>query len=179
METFGELKAFVDNPNYHNQRQNALAGFDPQVIDVPIADLISDLNKLPCCFTLQSCYGHFLYEGQNDPHNLDLLPLTDDVEWVEYRIAYIALVIESSDAGLSLFNSLREIPQIDERNIQFGCADWFWRNQVNSFALQVEPQEHKYKDRAWIRYNQARRVEEVRQMFFGKIREMLLTFMDR
>lgn len=179
METFGELKAIVNNPNYHNQRQNALAVFDPQVIDAPIADLISDLNKLPCCFTLQSCYGHFLYEGQDDTQNLDPLPLTSDVEWVEYRIAYIALVIENSDAGRFLINSLREIPQIDEKNIQFGCADWFWSNQVNSFALQVEPEEHKYKDRAWIRYNQARRVEEVRQMFFDKIRELLFAFKHR
>ena len=38
-----------------------------------------------------------------------------------------------------LFNALKEITIIDPENVQFCCAEWFWKRQVNSYALQVEP----------------------------------------
>ncbi len=43
------------------------------------------------------------------------------------------------------FHDLRQIPAIDPEYIQFGCAEWFWEAQVNSYALQVEPMRHMTK----------------------------------
>lgn len=77
METFTELKALVENPHYQVQRQKSLVGLHDGMIDKPIIALIKALNKLPYCFTLQCCYGHFIYSGQNDPHNLESLPLSE------------------------------------------------------------------------------------------------------
>jgi len=58
----------VENPQYQDQRQKSLADLNNGMIDVPIIGLINDFNRLPFCFTLQSCYGHFVYNGQNDSH---------------------------------------------------------------------------------------------------------------
>ena len=69
------------------------------MIDMPIINLINGFNKLPYCFTLQSCYGHFVYNGQKDSHNLEPLPVKDTIAKVEYRIAYIAFCIENSRLG--------------------------------------------------------------------------------
>ncbi|MCK4560509.1 MAG: hypothetical protein KAV45_12060, partial [Calditrichia bacterium] len=99
METFTELKGLVENPHYRNQRQKSLADLTDVMIDVPIIKIINGFNKLPYCFTLQSCYGHFLYSGQKDPHNLAPLPVTKTIARVEYRIAYIAFCIENSASG--------------------------------------------------------------------------------
>jgi len=33
------------------------------MIDGPIIGLINGFNKLPYCFTLQSCYEHFVYKN--------------------------------------------------------------------------------------------------------------------
>ncbi len=92
METFTEPKELVKNQHYQNQRQRSLAVLNDDMIDAPIIDLINGFNKLPYCFTLQSCYGHFIYNGQNDSHNLESLPDTDTVARIEYRIAYQNLV---------------------------------------------------------------------------------------
>lgn len=83
----------------------------------------------------QSCYGHFIYTGQRDPHNIEPLPVTDKIARVEYRIAYIALCIENNAAGIKLLKALKEITVIDPENIQFCGADWFWERQINSYAL--------------------------------------------
>ena len=139
METFTESKELVENPHYQDQRQKSLAGLSDDMIDEPIIELINGFNKLPYCFTLQSCYGHFIYSGQNDPHYLEPLPMTDTIARVEYRIAYIAFCIDNSDLGRMLFDDLKGIADIDPENIQFCCAEWFWKRQVNSYALQVEP----------------------------------------
>jgi hypothetical protein len=66
-------------------------------------------------FTLQCCYGHFIYGGQNDPHNLEPLPLTDTIARVEYRLAYIAICIENSDLGRMLFEALKELRTLTQR----------------------------------------------------------------
>jgi len=89
METYTEPKDLVENPQYQDQRRKNLAGLSDDMIDEPIIGLINALNKLPHCYTLQCCYGHFVYNGQKDPHNLGPLPETDTIRKVEYRIAYI------------------------------------------------------------------------------------------
>jgi len=89
------------------------------MIDVPIVTIINAFNKLSYCFTLQSCYGHFVYNGQKDPHNLEPLPIKDSISKVEYRIAYIGFCIENSASGRGLFEYLKEITAIDLENVQF------------------------------------------------------------
>ena len=69
METFAELKELAENPHYQVQRQKSLGDLANNMIDVPIIDLINEFNQLPYCFTLQSCYGHFIYNDQKDSHN--------------------------------------------------------------------------------------------------------------
>ena len=59
------------------------------MIDKPIIELINAFNELPYCFTLQSCFGHFVCCGQNDQQNLESSPVNDPIVKVEYRIAYI------------------------------------------------------------------------------------------
>ena len=102
METFTELKEFAENPHYQLQKQKNLSDLTDSMIDIPIIDLINGYNKLPYCFTLQSFYGHFVYNGQKDLHNLEPLPVTGALDKVEYRIAYIAFCIENSAAGRGL-----------------------------------------------------------------------------
>ena len=173
METFTEPKELVENPHYQEQRQKSLAGLSDDMIDVPIIELIIAFNELPYCFTMQSCYGHFLYNGQRNPHNLESLPVTNTIARVEYRIAYIAFCIENSNSGRRLLEALKEITVIDTENIQFCCAEWFWKRQVNSYALQVEPERFKYQDRAKLDYKEALHIEKIRNTFFVQLKELL------
>ena len=173
METFTELKELIENPQFQVQKQNILCHLNDDEIDMPIIALINGFNKLPYCFTLQSCFGHFVYYGQKDPHNLEPLPETDIIATVEYRIAYIAFCIENSPIGRKLLKSLKGIESIDPENIQFCCAEWFWQRQVNSFALQVEPDRFKCKDTAILDYKEALYIEKVRNEFFIRLYELL------
>ena len=172
METFVEPKPFVNNPDYQRQRQAYLSTFSIDVIDKPIVDIISGFAKLPYCFTLQSCYGHFVY-AEKGKHNIDRLPITNGIGEVEYRIAYIALCIENSDLGRALHQELSDIPEIDPDYIQFGSAGWFWKGHVNTYALQVEPVRHKTKDSAIVDYREALHIEKVRGKYFDEIRDIL------
>ena len=173
METFTEIKKFVRNPNYQDQRQKSLACLSDSMIDEPIIEVINGFNQLAYCFTLQSCYGHFVYRGQNDSHNLAPLPKDDTIESVEYRIAYICLCIENSNLGKGLLEALNEITSLDPKCIQFCCAEWFWERQVNSYALQVQPERFKHKDKAILDYNEALRIEKIRNEFFVRLLKLL------
>jgi hypothetical protein len=173
LETFIELKKLVENPHYQEQRQKCLAVLTDDMIDAPIIELINDLNKLPYCFTLQSCYGHFLYDGQEDPNNIDPLPVINSIATVEYRIAYIAFCIDNGESGRRLFDNLKKITAIDPENIQFCCAEWFWKRQVNSYALQVEPDRFKHKDKAVLNHTEALKIENIRNEFYVRLQELL------
>ncbi len=173
METYTEPKALVENPHYQRQRQTSLANLSDEMIDIPIIELVNSFNKLPYCFTMQSCYGHFLYKGQRDPHNLESLPAINTIASVEYRIAYIAFCIENSNSGRRFFEALKEITSIEPENIQLCCAEWFWKRQVNSYALQVEPERFKHQDRAKLNYNEALHIEKTRNTFFVQLKELI------
>lgn len=173
METFRGVKDFVRNPHFKQQRQKSLRQMDISTIDEPIADIVKAFAKLPYCFTLQSCFGHFLYDNQRDSRNTERLPLTDSIQSIEYRIAYIALCIQDNEQGRELYEDLSVIVEIDPEYIQLGCAEWFWERQVNSYALQVEPEKHMTEDRATVNYKEALHIEEVRDRFFAEIRELL------
>jgi hypothetical protein len=163
----------VDNPLYEEQREEALGHLDLSMIDVPIVDMIRDFSKLPYCFTLQSCCGHFLYGNQRDARNIDPLPSSETTANVRYNIAYVALCIQNSDRGRLLLEDLRGIPSIDPGFVQFGCAEWFWGRHVNSYVLQVEPQRHKTKDKVVIGFKEALHVEKVRNEFFNVLKHMV------
>ena len=176
METYTEPNELAENPKFKGQRQESLATFSAAEIDAPIIEIIENFNKLPFCFTLQSCYGHFLYDGQGNPLNLDPLPASKTMARVEYRIAYVALCLENSAPGRRLFEALKGITAIDPENIQFCCAEWIWKKQVNSYALQVEPDRFKHEDTAIIEGREALHIEKIRNEFFARIQELLITF---
>jgi len=173
LETFTELKELAANPHYQVQRQKSLGDLTDDMIDVPIIDLINGFNKLPYCFTLQSCYGHFVYNDQKDSNNFEPLPIKSTIAKVEYRIAYIAFCIENSLLGTELFETLQQITAIDPESIQFCCAEWFWKRQVNSYALQVEPDRFKHQDTAILDYKESLHVEKVRNEFFSRLYELV------
>ena len=175
METYTELKEFVENPHYQLQRQQSLGSLTDDMIDAPIVGIINGFNKLSGCFTLQCCYGHFVFNGQKDLHNLDPLPIKDHPARVEYRIAYIGFCLENSVSGRKLFEALKEVPAVDPENVQFCCAEWFWEQQVNSYALQVEPERFKHLDKTVLDYREALHIERVRNEFFIRLEELLST----
>jgi hypothetical protein len=173
LETFTQTKALAENPHYHLQRQKCLAALHDGMIDKNILDVINAFNTLPYCFTLQCCYGHFIYDGQSDIYNLEPLPLKDSISRVEYRIAYVAFCIERNDLGRMLFEDLKKLVNIDPENIQFCCAEWFWERQINSYSLQVEPDRFKYEDKAIVDYQEALKIEKIRNEFFEELRDLL------
>jgi hypothetical protein len=173
METFTEARMFVENPHFDEERRVSLHQLDLSTIDPPIVEIVKAYTRLSYCFTLQSCFGHFLYTGQEHIHNIDPLPVDANIEVVEYRIAYLALCIEDSVLGRDLFNEMEKIAAMNPEYIQFGSADWFWERHLNSYALQVEPRKHMNKDRCFIGYRQALRVEQVRNRFFDEITTLL------
>jgi len=67
---------------------------------------------------------------------------------------------------------LKEIPAIDPENIQFCCAEWFWKRQVNSYALQLEPDRFKLKDTAIVDLKEAMHIEKIRDEFFIRLNEL-------
>ncbi len=173
METFAAPKKVVVSPHFPEQRKKCLATLSDEMIDPPILDIIHGFNQLPFCFTLQSCYGHFLYNDQKDPQNLNRLPVIKTIASIEYRIAYIAFCIENSVSGEKLLKRLEEITLIDPQNIQLCSAEWFWKRQVNSYALQVEPDRFKRKDSALLDYQEALIIEKIRDSFFARLKELL------
>ncbi|MFC1847847.1 hypothetical protein ACFLXV_00855 [Chloroflexota bacterium] len=173
METFTQLKELVDDPGYKERRRESLSKLDLETIDAPIAETVCGLIQLPYCFTLQSCYGHFIYKGQKNPRSTEPLPISSGVTTVEYRIAYIALCIQKNDKGEALFNDLAGIPAIDPAYIQFGCAEWFWKTDPNTYALQVEPERHMNKDSVSLDYQEALHIEKVRNEFFSALKKLI------
>ena len=173
METFVRIKALVGNPDFQKQRLAALAQLEAAPIDPPMVGLINDLSKLPYCFTQQSCYGHFLHGDQRDPRNTVRLPPSDINVSVEYRIAYVALCIDNCDQGVLLLKDLDDITRIDPEYVQFGCAEWFWRRQVNSYALQVEPERFQTRDSVLIDYQEALHIQRTRDAVHSALGELL------
>ncbi len=173
METFTQAKSLIENPDFVKQRRKALACLDQSVLDPPLIPIVIGFNELDHCFTLQSCYGHFLYEGQTDKHNLTPLPTGSSPGPIEYRIAYLALCIENSEAGRTLIKTLQDLVDIDPQSIQFGSADWFWDRQVNTYVLQVEPDRFKHLDRAVLGFDEALSIENVRRKFFDHLKKIL------
>jgi hypothetical protein len=173
LETFTGLKPFVSDPHYHERRRASLDALDCSSIDEPMLALVKRFAKVPYCFTLQSCYGHFLFGDQKDPKSTMRLPVSGARTCVDYRVAYLALCIQNTAPGRTLFQELRALASIDPEYVQFGCAGWFWRGQVNSYVLQVEPERHKTKDQAFIPHEEALYVQEIRDQIFSELHRVV------
>jgi hypothetical protein len=179
LETFTELKKLLENPHFQKQKQEVLGELADDMIDKPIVNLIKGFNELPYCFTLQCCYGHFVYSGQKDTHNLDPMPTKEINTEVEYRIAYIAFCVENNPSGRGLLEAFKGIADIDPENIQYGCAEWFWNRQINSYTLQVEPDRFKNQDTAILDFKEALHIQKIRNTFFNQLNELLINLMLR
>jgi len=165
METLTKIKEIEFDPTFEKKRIKSLKKLKYKNIDKPIVGLIKQINDLPYCFTIQCCYGHFLYLNRNDSYNVEPLPKSTNIKEVEYRIAYIAVCLQYNEKGHKLFNAMKDIVKINPENIQFGCADWFWNRQVNTFVLQVEPERYKMFDKATLDYEEALIIENVRNKY--------------
>jgi hypothetical protein len=170
METYVASKSFVEDPDYEIARTKALNDLDLAVIDTPILDIIDDFSRIPHCFTMQSCWGHFVHDGQPDPRGCAPLADCDDKTEIRFQLAYVAVCLENSEHGKALRNDLRGLVEIDPSNVQFGSAEWFWKQRVNSYVLQVEPDRFKYQDRAMIGVEEAFRLEQLKARVFDEIR---------
>ena len=173
METFTKTKELVFNPNFNEQRNKVLRNINYNEIDIPIIELIKNISSIDYCFSLQSCYGHFLYPGQNNEHNTNPLPIANDNINIDYRIAYIAISIKDNREGATFLNYLNKLTLIEPEYIQFGCAEWFWERQINSFVLQVEPKRFINKDRVTVDYKEALYIEKIRNQFFIELNETI------
>jgi hypothetical protein len=147
METFTEPRKMVANARYADERRAALDALDMAAIDEPIVDIVEAFARLPHCYTLQCCYGHFLPVPGQDDHSLAPIP-EGHTGSVRYRIAYVAFCIENCDWGRAFLDTLSRVSAIDPGYVQFGSADWFWEQWVNSYTLQVDPAAHRFKDQA-------------------------------
>jgi hypothetical protein len=172
LETFTEPKEFVEHARYEDERQEALAALVSASIDEPIVDIVSSFAMLGHCFTLQSCYGHFICRPEQDTYTFESIPRGWDSP-VRYRIAYIAFCIQNSDRGKMLRQALARIPEIAPDYVQFGSADWFWDQWLNTYVLQVMPIDDRLKDETILNPLEALRTQEVRGLFFRKLRELL------
>ncbi len=121
LETFTEARESVQNARYAQDRLDALAALDSRSIDAPIVDIVAGLAALPHCFTLQSCYGHFVCSVDDSPRDLE--PIAPGCRHaVTYRIAYLALCLEDSQRGRALQRALARVPEVAPGYIQFGSA---------------------------------------------------------
>lgn len=168
METFVRAKRMESNPGFQKQKEAILSGFASVEIDAPLTVLIARLNKLPCCFTLQCCCGHFIHKGNRDPFNTAALPEAEDIRQVDYKIAYLAFCLNESPSGRELYRKLEDMTAINPDYIQFGSALWFWERQVNSYVLQVEPDRLKRRDRVRLSYREALCAEKARNDLFAR-----------
>jgi hypothetical protein len=175
MQTFDQPRQLVESPQFEGDRQAALVELSKARIDPPIRHIMAGLVDIRCCFTLQSCYGHFVHAEQPHSENLEPLP-PYDVGAVRCRIAYIAICIENSASGKRFLATLENIPAIDPDFIQFGSPTWFWEQHLNSYALQVEPPRFLHKDEANIDYCEALHVQRVRGLFFEGLRQLIEDF---
>ncbi|MDY7001919.1 MAG: hypothetical protein SVS15_09085 [Thermodesulfobacteriota bacterium] len=174
METFTRPRAFIRDPGYVQRRNKALTDLAHAKIDPPLVNIIKDFNALPHCFTLQCCFGHFVVDGQEITLEAESLAKYPKDTLLEYRIAYLALCIENSDAGKRLYRDLSAIEQIGAGYIQFHGADWFWQRHANSYALQAVPERFKAKDTALVDFDEALVLEKTKARMFEEIQKVLV-----
>ena len=178
METFTEAKPFIDDPKYEKKREKALIELQRLVksgsIDIPIIEIVTGFATLPHCFTLQSCYGHFIHAQQKNPENVEPISKYQNIKSIaNYRIAYMAWCIQNNELGRILFDDLKTITEVEPAFIQFGSAEWFWERYVNSYVLQVEPESSKNKDSINVSVKEGLYIEKIRDQFFIELEKVI------
>lgn len=174
METFAGPQPFADNPEYEQNRFIALEKLRHLIatgrIDPPLVELMMLFSGISHCYTIQSCFGHFVHERESDEHTTArLAPYGGIVRTVLYRIAYIAFVLEKSANGFLLYHDLRMLALRNPGYIQFGSAGWFWKQSVNTYQIQVAPEREKDKDSFWVTYDEALQLEKVRDFLIREL----------
>lgn len=167
METYTRARPVEPNDAFEAQRAAATVGLDATDIDEPLVALVADLNRLPHCFTLQCCYGHFVGEGDQDPRSLKPPPPMGKRS-LQYRLAYVAFAISDDDRGRAFLEAVHDLRDLDPRYIQVGSADWFWDRQVNSFVIQIGPRKMRKVDFMDLDGKQVRHVSHVRTQLFRR-----------
>ena len=173
MNTFVEAKTLEDNPHFFTQSRYALGQLNIETIDEPIVDIIKNIATIPYVFTLQSCYGHFLYNKLKAPQSIETISIDAKDQIIKYRIAYIALCVENSINGRNLLEEICLLPLINPDNIQFGSAGWFWQRQINSYVIQVESLKFQLQDQCRIHYEVALMLEKIRNKLFHELRKII------
>ena len=178
METYTQAKPMVEDGSYEARRNEAISLLKNELsvgnIDPPLIDLLRDISKIRHCYTLQSCYGHFVHDLQNDDNNTAPIgEFKDSVSRVHYRIAYLAFCVQNSESGRRFHDDLKEVVEIDPEYIQFGSADWFWKQTPNSYIVQLEPRRSMNLDSVWVDIDEALYIESLRGKFFVEIRNII------
>jgi hypothetical protein len=88
---------------------------------------------------------------------------------ITYRIAFIAFCADNSPEGVKLLQEIKSLVNIDPEYIHFGCAEWFWDLQVNSFVLQVVPERYKTCDKIVIYHPEALHIEKIRDELLDQL----------
>ncbi len=171
MKTYAEAKDFVEHRGFVSARRDALASLELAAIDEPLRALVESFATLPHAFSLQCCFGHFLWRDDQDPHSLEAIP-DDATGKIDYRIAYFACCLENSARGHWLRDRLAEFVSVAPGLIQFGSPSWFWERCVNTYALQVQPESRKDRDRLFLGDEEARQIERARTQLFGALRNL-------
>ena len=176
METFTSPKEFEEYLFFNQRKKEALKDFYSELkkglIDRPIIDILKDFNKIPYCFTMQGCYGHFVHKKQKDSHNLESISRHKQKSNIKYRIAYLAIGLDNNKSGKKMYNDLEKVKDINPDYIQFGSADWFNMKCPNNFILQVEPERDKYKDTSIVEKDEALKLEKAKTNMFDELRKI-------
>ncbi|UCE91579.1 MAG: hypothetical protein JSV90_09340 [Methanobacteriota archaeon] len=178
VETFAEARSLVPDPAYEERRRRSITELDELLstnsIDEPIADLMRRFARIPCCFTIQSCCGHFVTAGGREETIMkSVLCLCAPDSVVRYRIAYVAFCVQNDPFGRSFLNDLRSVQNVGPDYIQFGSAGWFWDRCANSYVLQVEPDRYVSEDSCEVSVSEAVHSETIRDKFLSRLDEVI------
>lgn len=178
METYTRERPLVFSPSYDSDRRKALEELRVEIakgsIDEPTMDIVERFARMEHCYTLQSCYGHFMAEHSvGDRNTRRVVEIEPKGDSLHYRIAYVALCVQNSPEGRGLLADMKTVPQVDPDYIQFGCAEWFWNTCVNSYVLQVSPLKNAHHDHFDVSIEEALHLEQARDRFYERLREAL------
>lgn len=173
MQTYTKARPIEDNPDFETQRDAARAALEISAVDEPMVPLVEALNRLPHCFTLQCCFGHFLAEGESDTRTLEPPPPMGK-QSMEYRLAYVAFCVSGDDPGRAFLDAVRDLRELDPKYIQVCSADWFWDRQVNSYAIQVSPKRMRKLDAMTLDGKEIRHVSHVRTQLWRRFAALVL-----
>ena len=179
MQTFTAWRPFVSDSSYMARRRDELAGLERLLssgaIDTPFMPLVKSIREIPYCYTLQSCFGHFVLSDGTERYRIkDMCDRLDEDTIIRFKIPYIAFCVENSESGRSFVDDLKAVQRIDSEYIQFGCADWFWNYCVNSYVLQVEPERYAYEDSCEVTLEEAVHLESTRDKFYKAVDRLVV-----